>query len=356
MLNRTLEGIEARPSQRFEGIDVPPELDAVCARACALDPADRFATARELGHAVDAYLRGDRDLALRRHQAREHAREADEAAGRALHGGADEERGRSLRLLGRALALDPDNRDALRTLTRLLSSPPRTVPPEVEDTLRADSRRQLRLGGLAGGITFLVAALLVLSGGVGGLDEPVSYGISAAFLLTGSALGWLAYARADPPRALLYGMMVSVVLATVVLSRYWSPWVMIPGMLSATGIAFCMMWGWKHRAVIISVCTAGFLAALAADVLGLWEPTYFFAGGRLHVGGGMGPLEEVPVTVLFIIATLTMIIGPALFVGYLREHSLSVERQLHLQTWQLRQLAPEGDGAGEADRGSNGPE
>src|SRR5262249_37580018 len=62
-LAHTLAGVDAKPSTHAP--DLAPELDAICARATATAPADRYPTARALGNAVQRFLDGDRDLALR---------------------------------------------------------------------------------------------------------------------------------------------------------------------------------------------------------------------------------------------------------------------------------------------------
>ena len=62
----TTAGVVARPSQRAPDRDIPPELDAICMLATSTDKRDRFATARQLGDAVQRFLDGDRDLALRK--------------------------------------------------------------------------------------------------------------------------------------------------------------------------------------------------------------------------------------------------------------------------------------------------
>src|SRR6185436_6323684 len=64
----------ARPSAQRP--DAPPELDAICERATRVDPEERFASARALGSAVQAFLDGDRDVAARVALARQHIAEA----------------------------------------------------------------------------------------------------------------------------------------------------------------------------------------------------------------------------------------------------------------------------------------
>ncbi|HVY45658.1 MAG TPA: serine/threonine-protein kinase, partial [Minicystis sp.] len=70
----TLQGVDASPARRAPGAAVPPELDAICVRATALDPAERFPSARALHDALERYLDGDRDVAHRAELAERHAR------------------------------------------------------------------------------------------------------------------------------------------------------------------------------------------------------------------------------------------------------------------------------------------
>src|SRR5262245_6435427 len=65
-LQTTLAGeVVKSPAQRRPDRGVAPELDAVCVAALAMSPAAR-PTAKQLADRIEAYLDGDRDLALRR--------------------------------------------------------------------------------------------------------------------------------------------------------------------------------------------------------------------------------------------------------------------------------------------------
>src|SRR6185295_9876658 len=92
----------ARPSTQRP--DAPPELDAICERATAGDPAARYPSARALGDAVQAFLDGDRDVAARGALARHHIAEARAAL---AAGEGEVHRRTAMRAAGRALALDP---------------------------------------------------------------------------------------------------------------------------------------------------------------------------------------------------------------------------------------------------------
>ena len=71
MISATLVGVDARASLRAHGA-VAPELEDVCIRATALAPGDRFRTVAAMREAIERYLDGDRDAAMRRAQAEAH--------------------------------------------------------------------------------------------------------------------------------------------------------------------------------------------------------------------------------------------------------------------------------------------
>src|SRR5262249_32566934 len=119
--------------------------DAICRKATMFDPAQRYATARELGNAVQAFLDGDRDVALRRELAAAELTKARDALAR---GNAALDRRDAMRAAGRALALEPSDRAAGALVARLMIEPPQEMPDEVHaamelrelDTLAATRR------------------------------------------------------------------------------------------------------------------------------------------------------------------------------------------------------------------------
>ena len=152
--------LDARPSRIRP--ETPPELDAICEQATSIDPAARFASARALGDAVQAYLDGDRDVAAPRACTRAPLEEARTA----LAKGDDETNRRiAMRAAGRALALDPTATAAADLVTHLVLRPPKEVPAEVDETVaRIDTdmaRAQGRLSALtlAGYLGFILLLL-----------------------------------------------------------------------------------------------------------------------------------------------------------------------------------------------------
>jgi len=146
MMKRALEGADARPSTRAPAREVAPELEAICVRACALDPTQRPQSARELANAVEAYLSGDRDVEMRKTLAKTHRERARLAAATNETTATTAARSEALREVGRAVALDPTDPGALALLVSLLTDPPKEPPPEVlalVEQARRDSQRRM---------------------------------------------------------------------------------------------------------------------------------------------------------------------------------------------------------------------
>src|SRR5205823_4534286 len=131
-LASALAGVDARPSVRAPDRETPPELDAVCVKATHVDPNQRYQTARELGNAVQNFLDGNRDVALRRDLAKSELAAARTAL---KAGNSTTERRDALRAAARALALDPTNREPADLVGHLMLEPPAEVPEEVEREL-----------------------------------------------------------------------------------------------------------------------------------------------------------------------------------------------------------------------------
>jgi serine/threonine-protein kinase len=347
LIASTLTGADARPSRRSPQADIPPELDAICARATALLPQDRYASARELHDALERYLDGDRDLELRRQLAAGHAEAAAEAAvlARAEGEQAREARRRALREVGRALALDPHNERALRTLVRLMTEPPREIPPEARAEIEASAHAQVRAAARVGGVGGVVVLLfipLVLWMGVHDWEWMallVSLAVAAAGLNLFQAM------RPAPSALVQYVLLAVTMLATVATARILGPFVLLPTLALANTLGFVASPDRRGRVVfIVTGCLATLVPALL-EWVDLWRPSYVFHDGRMTVLPQMLAFEETSAMVFLILVNLFLIIGWSLAIGRIRDALDRAEKKLHLQAWQLRQLIP-GDAVG----------
>ena len=119
-------GENARPSERAPRRELPPELEEICGRATSRQPEARYQTARELHQAIENYIAGEPDVALRKQLAAKYSSAATKSMEQALTGGphAKAARRAALSEVGRALGLDPTNSTALQVLRRVLTEPP----------------------------------------------------------------------------------------------------------------------------------------------------------------------------------------------------------------------------------------
>ena len=93
-----------------------------------------------------------------------------------------------MREVGRSLALDPGNADALSAMVRLLTDPPRKPPPEVKARIVAARERSIgdarRYGAVAMACTFLPVGLCVWMG----LRDPAPLLVSLLATVAGAVL------------------------------------------------------------------------------------------------------------------------------------------------------------------------
>ncbi len=323
----TIAGTRIRPSERAPDRGIAPELDAICLRATAPRPADRFGSVRELYDALDRYLAGDRDLSLRREMSQNHVTAARLAYSRAKHGGPEamSARSESLRAVGRALAFDPENQEALRALVELLTHAPSEMPADAVAEDAAAERQLQRARARAGAVgCFAWVALL-----------PAFYigGVSSIWALLANAIAWtlpgvaLLRVAARPQRD---GFSPAYVPLLAAIAVAMTSLVLGPGALTATfatviSLGFTLAMAPKHRYLPFIACSAAVVVP--------W----------LLASAGVLPMAEVQSDVVLklrIVAELVCIFIATFFALRLRDKLTSVRRRVFVHSWQLRQLLP----------------
>ena len=323
-LETTLAGIDARPSLR--GIEVPPELEALCVTATALDPADRMQSARELATGVQRFLDGDRDLARRRELALVHF----EAARTAFESG-DAARATAMREAGSALALDPSLTAAAELVARLMLEPPKTMPSEVvQEVERLDKvaeKRNSRYGATAFGAFLLFLPLLF-----GGQLTPLTIALIACVALSCALLLLDIHAP--------WATFTNIILVAV-LARMFSPFYIAPGIAAVITLALVFSPSYKTRRATAAISFGMLMAIIVpwlAEHLGFLSPTMALATGRVTFTGSDIQLSPM-MGLIGQIGYISLLILAAAWLG----HSMwttqrNLRQALHLQTWQLGQL------------------
>jgi len=342
----TVAGVEARPSVRAPDRAVPPELEAICVRALALDPKDRHETVRALVREVESYLDGDRDLERRRELAAAHAEAASKAAETALFGGAESHGARAdaIREVNRALALDPTHSGAVATMLRLLMEPPKEVPAEAEaeldEAIDVERRTSMRVGALAYLSWFLVAPFVFWQG-IRSLGCALLFG---GLIALSSFSSWLLSLRR---KQYVFGqglVVLAISTAAIAVSAlHFGPFIDVPGLAAANTLVFAMYAKpGAQRKTTIAMGSLGVLVPFALELIGWLPPSAIFRDGTMTILPRMTSFPAMPTMMLFVVASVALIAVPALFVGRLHDHANRANRRLFSHLWHLRQLIPDG--------------
>jgi serine/threonine-protein kinase len=325
-----LEGVDARASVHR---DVPPELDEACVKATAVEPDARFTSARALADAVQRYLDGDRDLALRRDLARADLDRARDAL-------ACNDRAEALRAGSRAIALDPHAREAAELVARLMLEPPEQAPPEVEQELLAadlaDMRRQASRTGLSGlGLGLLLLVTLTYFAGlhdtwyIATLVGMVVLAVVSTRIVVDWPVNWLVW------RTIAANTLVLVVIALAT-----TPILIAPGVAVLTAGLLAARPRLRPIWLIYALSVAAMLVPWGLEVIGYLPRTIDVTGDGLVLHLATTRLDG---SVALAGLALWVVYGPALALiltrSIFRDRS-RMERSLHVQAWQLRQLVP----------------
>jgi eukaryotic-like serine/threonine-protein kinase len=316
----------------------PPELIALREHATAEKPEARIQTARELGDAVQRFLDGDRDLAMRRKLALEHLDVA--RAAMPERDGFDGRR-KAMMQAGRALALDPELVEAGQLITQLIVEPPKDVPPEVEAELARDATSYTRALGRASMVACICYVALLP-----GLIAMASLAYTLA--LTGAIAGaftfmWLA-TRSDR-QTYVWTVQAFHVVVIFILARMYTP------LLVNVGFGVLLCWALVANPVMRSrtvsfvsfaVVFCAVLAPLAAEQFGWVSPTLVAEpGGGIALRGLAMNDSRLMIRLLGPGFALVMI-GVAAVIGhYTRTTAQQLRTKFYVQAWQIRHLMPE---------------
>ncbi|HEV7559058.1 MAG TPA: serine/threonine-protein kinase, partial [Kofleriaceae bacterium] len=272
------ETVNAKPSARRA--ESPPELDAICEMATALDRANRFATARALGNAVQAFLDGDRDIAVRKELAVAHIADARAAIAR----GDDEANRRdAMRAAGRALALDPTAADAADLVTRLMLEPPKVAPTEVDervdelDLVAARAQGRLAATSLFGYLGFVPLLLWT------GVRDA---GFVAAFVIVALASATQIFLLTRRTRITTRGIYANACLNAVLIGlicRMVGPFIIAPTLAAVTLMGYAAHPRFGRIGIIATILALGVAVPWVLEITNVIDPTYRFEDGTIRL-------------------------------------------------------------------------
>jgi serine/threonine-protein kinase len=337
----TVHGLaDPRPSRRARR-DVGPELDAICERALALDPNDRFPSARELAQAVEAHLDGVQDTAKRVALAAEHVTKARAALARARSDPerAIEERGAAIRELSAAVSLNPKAREPLELLARTAAEVPTQLPRAADAALgehRAAQRRQAARNGMRALMTLLALVPVLSFIAAGGF-----LGLMPLFVLLAAYTAWMWWVSRQK-RMTRFEAIVSALLGAAVagvLSEF-GPFALVPTAVLGIGVIIIVHSKADRlsRRVVMLIGVLAVLAPYALGYFGVLADRYVFSlremtGVAVHAGS-----ERVFNLLLVVIGGIAAVVTPMAILGRTLDQLLEAERRLFGQAWQLERL------------------
>jgi len=329
--------VDMRPSVRTPQRNVAPELEDICVRATAADPAAR-PTARALQEAIGRYLEGDRALEQRRQLAAQHVAEAKAALARSETAPDEEaERTVAMRELVRALALDPGQSEHVAVLAHVLARPPRAVPKEVQDEIDAYNQQIFRnssrhnIMGNSAWFAFLPVLAMIgfhNSHELAWIAVPIGLAVLASI--------WLATRRVIR-HWMQYLVLSLMVIASFGLTRIYGPLVMMPTLIVTYAITLQVHPDRTFRRltlVALGVCVA---VPAMLELLGVVAGSYAF-DGRWIIEPRLIELPRTGTYVMITLANLGMLVLPALLIARMRRDLARAQRQVLLQAWHFRRL------------------
>jgi serine/threonine-protein kinase len=324
---------------------VAPELDAIVARATAPEPGDRFPSVRAMHEAIESFLDGERDAERRRELAAAHLKTAREALARASLAGDDAEarRAEGMRELGRAVALDPSDESALRTITDLVLAPADDLPPAAMEQLRAGERVDRARASRRTSLMYLVwlgFVPLLWFMGVRSWAELAT--IATLIVLSSAHARWVGASseRAEPSR--LLGTMVLNFTLVGACSLIFGPLVFVPGVAATSAAGYVIAVrekSWLRAAPFVLAICAVFVP-LALEHFGVLPRAYSFDEGVITVHPVIADFRATPTALSLAIVTLVQLILPAVIISRAVDGLVDAERRNFAQAWRLRQLLP----------------
>jgi serine/threonine-protein kinase len=322
---------------------VPPELYELAHCCTRYQRDERPASARAVAEAIERYLDGDRDAAMRKALADERAQRAHARAALVLADGSragETDRAYALREAAGALALYPDHQDASATVLRLLATPPETPPPEAERELQAldGSRVQSSLRDNVWRIA--TWSLLTPLPFLMGARAPLVLAAMSALLLA-TAVGAVALHRhrvhSAASRLTLYATTCAFVASV---AGIFGPLVLVPGFAAINTLIFSSQGKRSERPLmmVLGVCTVSI--PLLLELSGLVPPSMRFDGETITLLPRVTGFPQTPSLVLLGGVSILGIVLPTTLVGRLGDALRAAERRLVLQKWQLSLLSP----------------
>jgi serine/threonine-protein kinase len=321
------------PALRRPERQVPPELDRLCLDMLASKPAAR-PSARRCAEQIEEYLDGDRDVARRRVMAHDLVALARDAYREARTGDA-------MRAASRALALDPEARDAAELVMHIMLQPPPELPPEVrEQLLRSDGEAVSQHARAATPGYILIASFLpiIVWNGVRSWPEVLAlFGLAVVMAI--AAWDMTRRPLKSVTHMVIYAIGNSALLA--IMTRLAGPLLVVPAVVAfVTGSLVTYPTFLVRKWLLIAIMLAGLIVPLALEAVGVLAPTWKMTDAGLLSFGDAMHVHGIPTIVTVVLAAVAVAVMAGIQSARIGNASRAAHHRLVLQAHQLRQLLP----------------
>jgi serine/threonine-protein kinase len=245
-----------------------------------------------------------------------------------------------MREVSRAIALDPQNGDAMRTLIRLMTQVPRALPPEAQREIDAQARAWQRIGSRSAFFAYLSFSLYAPLGYLMGIRNWPMAIVPEVLWMATAAFSYHAYRRPDPKGQTRYSLLVLSNLAIASSAWAFGPFMLVPALAAVNALSFIVAADRSRRGPAIFLGCVAILLPLVLEWTGVNLPSYAFEHGRFIVLPRALEFPEKPTLVFLLVTNVALLVTAALFVGRFKDALTATESRLYLQTWHLRQLVP----------------
>jgi hypothetical protein len=240
--------------------------------------------------------------------------------------------------VGRALALDPEQPEAIAVLTALAEVPPDDVPVEVRARIDA---RVAEVHGVSGRVRFRAyvtwLGMLPLLVWMGVRDaRPIALMV-AAVVAAGAAIRLTA---GRPSRAGVGAALLTGLAAASLASALFGPFVLVPSIVVAVGIHNVAFVPARRRAVLVAAAVLAMVVPWLLEQRGVVPPSVRFVAGQILLAPRAVEFPPVASTVVLIVAHALVLLYAVLHVGRLQDSLARSERRLLEQAWHLGQMVP----------------
>ncbi len=322
--------VERRPSVRTPDADVPPELEKIILIATEHLPAKRYRRARDLARAIEKYLDGDRDEALRAELSSGHL-----ARARSLI--AKNDAVQAVNEVMKAIALQPRNPDAPRLLADLLSSVPAELPAAAEAEFRLSEAAGQASTARVIGVRNLVWLAYVPVTLLMGVRDTVALTVMTLLVAATATSAFFFEDKRASGRSsgvILFGLATLAMMST---SLLWGTFINLPALAATNAMLFAIFSRVKRR-YLVGVASLTVLVPWLVEKAGWIQPSARFDGQTIQVLPRAINFPAQTTEIVLLVSAMLLAALPAVLFGKLRDELRRNSQKLFMHSWLLRHV------------------